>query len=102
MQTFFLKASLALLVSLSLHTIGCAPRTTVISSKYNDVQTNECITQREICHEAEAFRREYGKMPEEERKDMAAVLNSYIEHCMQAQKECEKSAKKANQDKNKN
>lgn len=56
--------------------------------------TDECAMQEEVCQEALDFQKEYDRMPEEEQKDMASVLNTYIEHCENAKIACEKSKKK--------
>ncbi len=69
---------------------GCAPRAV---TTYSDVDTPECRTMTEICKDAREFQREYERMPEEEKRDMVSVLNTYTEHCTQAVKACEESKK---------
>ncbi len=59
-----------------------------------DADTDECKTKEEICAEAESFQKQYHALPEEEKKDMLPVLNSYIEHCEQAQIQCNKSKRR--------
>jgi hypothetical protein len=73
---------------------GCNPKTTVKSTSDKTPQTDECILKEEVCAEALDFQKEYERMPEEEQKDMASVLNTYIEHCEEATKNCEESIKK--------
>ena len=72
---------------------GCNPKTTVKSTSDKSPQTDECILKEEVCAEALDFQKEYERMPEEEQKDMVSVLNTYIEHCEEATKNCEKSLK---------
>jgi hypothetical protein len=55
--------------------------------------TDECTFMLEVCLEEKEFEREYNQMSKEDRKDMASVLSSYIEHCESAQKLCNKSMK---------
>lgn len=54
-------------------------------------KTDECLYQEEVCREAMNFQTQYESMGEEEREQMVPVLNSYIEHCEAAKKECKKS-----------
>lgn len=71
----------------------CNPKTTIKSAPDKTAQTDECAFKDEICKEALDFQKEYDRMPEEERKDMVSVLNTYIMHCEEAKKMCEKSNK---------
>lgn len=72
---------------------GCNPKTTVKSTSGKTIQTDECALKEEVCAEALDFQKEYDKMPEEEKEDMISVLNTYIEHCEEAKKNCENSLK---------
>ena len=56
--------------------------------------TDECLFMQEVCLEEREFEKEYNQMSKQDRKDMASVLSSYIEHCESAQKSCSKSMKK--------
>lgn len=56
--------------------------------------TDECRTMEEICQSYKDFRKEYDRMPEEQRKEMVTILNTYIEHCENAEASCEESNKK--------
>ena len=85
--------------SLSIVIIGimlllCSPKTTTKSSSDKTAEkTDECIMKDEICEEALDFQKEYNRMPEEEQKDLISVLSTYIKHCEEATKKCEKSLK---------
>jgi hypothetical protein len=68
---------------------SCNPKTTKKASE----QTDECALKEEVCKEAFDFQREYEQLPEEEKKDMASVMETYRVHCEEAKKKCEKSKK---------
>jgi hypothetical protein len=68
---------------------SCNPKTT---TKTPD-QTDDCVLKEEVCKEAFDFQREYEQLPEEEKKDMASVMETYRVHCEEAKKKCEKSKK---------
>lgn len=72
----------------------CSPKTTIKNSSDKTAEkTDECIMRDEICAEALDFQKEYNRMPEEEQKDLISVLSTYIKHCEEATKKCEKSLK---------
>lgn len=82
------------IIGMGIILAGCTPKTTVKSGSDKTPQTDECVLKEEVCAEALDFQKQYEKMPEEEQKDMISVLNTYIEHCEEATKNCEKSLKK--------
>ncbi len=77
------------LLSLFLMILSCG--SSKKGSAMPQEKSDECLFQDEVCREAENFQREYYSMAEEERDQMTAVLNSYIEHCEIARKACKKS-----------
>ena len=68
---------------------SCNPKTTTVTAE----QTDECALMEEICAEALDFQKEYERLPDEEKKDMASVMETYRKHCEEATKNCEKSKK---------
>ena len=78
---------LSIVVGITL--FSCNPKTTTITKE----QTDECALKEEICTEALDFQKEYEKLPKEEKKDMASVMETYSQHCEDAKKKCEKSKK---------
>lgn len=74
----------------------CNPKTIVVNTKEtkkNEI-TDECALKEEVCNDAREFQKEYETMPEQEQEDMLAALNTYIEHCENATRQCEESKKK--------
>ena len=68
---------------------GCTkPPPATLSHKDKDIP--ECIMMQEVCDEAMAFQKQFNALPEEERDDYIAVLNTFIEHCENARKTCKK------------
>ncbi len=61
------------------------------SSTLPSEKSDDCLFADDVCKEAESFQVEYYKMGEEEKKQMTPVLNSYINHCETARKDCKKS-----------
>ena len=84
---------ITLIVGIGILLTGCHPKTSIKSTSDKSPQTDECILKEEVCAEALDFQKQYERMPEEEQKDMVSVLNTYIEHCEEATKNCEKSLK---------
>lgn len=84
---FFPILVLSVVAGVTLH--SCNPKTT----KSTTEQSDECLLKEEICTEALDFQREYERLPDEEKKDMASVMETYREHCEDATKKCEKSKK---------
>ncbi len=82
--------SLAFILGMLL--LHCNPKTTYISN--NADQTDECLMKDEVCAEALDFQKEYERLPEEQQKEMTSVLSTYVTHCEEAIKMCEKSRKK--------
>ncbi|MBN1984358.1 MAG: hypothetical protein JW795_22730 [Chitinivibrionales bacterium] len=89
--------SLSLVIVVSLF---CASTTTVTAVKSSSKKTaldstmsDECKLMQEVCDEALDFQKEYDRLPQEQQKEMDAVLNTYIEHCEQAKIDCENSKK---------
>jgi len=91
----YLRTWAVVLVLGGIALMQCSPKTVIINNTAEKTeQTDECTLKDEICAEAADFQKVYNTMPEEEKKDMLPVLNSYIQHCQEAQKRCEKSNKK--------
>ncbi len=84
---FFLLFLLSIAACVTV--ISCNSKTTNITTE----KTDECTLKEEICDEALDFQKEYEKLPKEEKKDMATVLETYIKHCEEATNNCEKSKK---------
>ena len=82
-----------LIVGVGILLTGCNPKTSIKSTSHKTPQTDECLLKEEVCAEALDFQKQYDRMPEEEQKDMISVLNTYIEHCEEATKNCEQSLK---------
>ena len=76
------------LLIISLLLFSCGSKT---SSTLPQEKSDECLFQDEVCSEAHNFQNEYSRMSDEEQEKMTVVLNSYIEHCEKAKKECKKS-----------
>jgi len=87
-------------ISLVILEYACNPKTTIITTTRGSTETSaltdECIMKEEVCTEARDFQKVYESMPEQEQKDMVSVLNTYIMHCEEATKSCEKSKKNNN------
>ena len=82
------------IIAIVIILLSCSPKTTIkSSSNKNSEKTDECIMKDEICEETLDFQKEYNRMPEEEQKDLISVLSTYIKHCEEATKKCEKSSK---------
>ncbi|MFP4418554.1 MAG: hypothetical protein ACOC41_06815 [Chitinivibrionales bacterium] len=84
---------LCLLVSFTA-LLSVASCTAPAMRTHTTADTDECRTMVEVCKDAQEFQREYDRLPEEEKDDMAAVLNTYTEHCTNAVKECDQSKKR--------
>ena len=82
----------SLVFILGMVTLHCNPKTTTVSNTAD--MTDECLMKEEVCAEALDFQKEYDRLPEEQRKDMVSVLSTYVTHCEEATKRCEKSMKK--------
>ncbi len=81
-------------ILLGIFLSSCNVKTTTISTQNSADKTDECILKDEICSEALDFQKEYERLPDDEKKDMANVLETYVQHCEEAKKKCEKSKKK--------
>ena len=82
------------IIVIGIMLLSCSPKTAIKSSSDRTAEkTDECIMKDEICKEAFDFQKEYNRMPEEEQKDLISVLSTYIKHCEEATKKCEKSLK---------
>ncbi len=55
--------------------------------------TDECLYMDEVCDAAEKFQDEYERMPKKKRDELTSALDSYVDHCFRAEKECRKSIK---------
>ena len=56
--------------------------------------TDECILMKEICDAAMDFQNEYREITDKElKKEMVKVLNSYVNDCERARKNCSRSMK---------
>ncbi|MGD9202439.1 MAG: hypothetical protein PVI26_12810, partial [Chitinispirillia bacterium] len=95
-----MKKSYIFLVCIVILEYACSPKTTVITTTRTGSETSalsdECLMKEEVCLEARDFQKIYERMPEEEKKEMVSVLNTYIMHCEEAMKNCEESKKKKN------
>jgi|GEM_PF-5307389 len=56
-------------------------------------KTEKCLLMEDVCGQAMEFRKQYDALPEEERTDYTAVLNTFIKHCENAKKACAASAR---------
>ncbi len=90
MIRYFTVCSLAFILSMLL--LHCNPKTTFISNRAD--QSDECLMKDEVCAEALDFQKEYDRLPKEQQKEMVSVLSTYVTHCEEARKMCEKSMKK--------
>ena len=78
----------------TLFFVSCGGKSAVRPALMNlDDTTSACRFMDEVCHEADEFQREWSAMEEEQKNELTTVLNSYIEHCSKAAKECRKSIK---------
>lgn len=94
MNRFFRKFQYLCIASALLLVIDCASKKTstgTIQSGNQITSADECTTMEEICAEALDFQKEYERLPEEEQEDMASVLTTYVIHCEDARKRCNKS-----------
>jgi hypothetical protein len=67
--------------------------TITVNHSNSGVKTDECSLQEELCGEARDFQGIYDTLPDEQKKDMNAALNSYIEQCEDAKRRCNDSKK---------
>ncbi len=74
---------------------GCAARTAVPPAA-RAPDTDECRQMKEVCDQALQFQAQYETLPEDEKKDMVSVLNTYIEHCEKATVACEQGPARRN------
>jgi hypothetical protein len=70
---------------------SCGSSSTARKGAAASEPTPECATMKEVCDDAYDFQSYYNSMPEQEREDMTAVLNTYVEHCEQARENCKRS-----------
>ena len=95
-----MKWSFLFIISIIILEYSCNQKTTVITTTKTGSETSaltdECLMKEEVCAEAREFQKVYERLPEEEKEDMISVLNTYIMHCEEAMKSCEKSEKKKN------
>ena len=73
--------------------INCGGKTVINSSENRSSKSPECAMEKEVCDDALDFQKEYDGLPEDQKKEMNAILNSYIHHCEEARKACNKSIK---------
>ncbi len=77
---------------ISLFFVGCGGVNTGSTVPTDpSVKTDYCEYADEVCREAESVQVEFDASDEEKQKDLIPVLNSYIEHCESARKDCKKS-----------
>ncbi len=88
------KRFLFILIGTAALLICCNSKTTTVGKTADaGEKTDECLLKEEVCAEALDFQKEYERMSEEAQKDMVSVLSTYVTHCEEAKKRCEKSKK---------
>lgn len=80
---------LSLLAAACLLSLGCA------SSKQTfDCSGDPCGDAKAVCSEARDARADYDRLPPDERKELISAVNTYVEHCEDAEKRCKKCSGK--------
>ena len=74
----------AALCSAALFFTGCASKTAL------DCSGDPCGDAKAVCAEAAEARADYDKLPDDEKKEMISAVNTYVEHCEEAQARCKK------------
>ncbi len=62
---------------------GCAA-----SKPATDCSGDPCGEAKAICAEAREARADYDRLPADDRKEMISAVNTYVEHCEDAEKRC--------------